>query len=88
MLRPPKPAVAARLPRASPTPLAPGKYILVCLLVCSNYERCFAFIEFRCADEATCGMALDGIVYDGISLKINRPKDYVPPTGGTPCGHT
>lgn len=44
-----------------------------------NYEKNFAFIEFRTIDEASKGMGLDGITLQGNSLKIRRPKDYQAP---------
>jgi len=47
-----------------------------------NVEKSFAFIEFRSPDDATSGMAFDGIVLRGTALKVRRPKDYqAPPTG-------
>jgi len=46
-----------------------------------NFEKSFAFVELRSMEEATAGMALDGITLHGQSLKVRRPKDYSP--GGT-----
>eukprot|EP01103_Thecamoeba_quadrilineata_P012576 TRINITY_DN327_c0_g1_i5.p1 TRINITY_DN327_c0_g1~~TRINITY_DN327_c0_g1_i5.p1 ORF type:complete len:360 (-),score=71.67 TRINITY_DN327_c0_g1_i5:3-1082(-) len=46
-----------------------------------NYEKSFAFIEFRSVDDATSGMLLDGITLHGQSLKVRRPKDYQPLPG-------
>jgi len=43
-----------------------------------NREKSFAFLEFAAIDDATAGMALDGITLEGQSLKVRRPKDYVP----------
>jgi len=53
-----------------------------------NPDKSFSFIEFSTIDEATAGMALDGITMNGISLKVRRPKDYVPPPTAqtTPSG--
>ncbi|KAK3810786.1 MAG: splicing factor U2AF 65 kDa subunit-like protein [Benniella sp.] len=47
-----------------------------------NYEKNYAFVEFRTPEEATAAMAFDGIVFQGQTLKIRRPKDYQPPEGG------
>lgn len=41
-----------------------------------NLDKNFAFLEFRSIDETTAAMAFDGIVYQGQSLKIRRPRDY------------
>ncbi|KAG0366337.1 U2 small nuclear RNA auxiliary factor 2 [Gamsiella multidivaricata] len=46
-----------------------------------NYEKNYAFVEFRTPEEATAAMAFDGIVFQGQTLKIRRPKDYQPPEG-------
>ncbi|KAH6570451.1 hypothetical protein BASA60_003502 [Batrachochytrium salamandrivorans] len=43
-----------------------------------NRERNYAFVEFRSPEEATRAMALDGILFDGNTLKVRRPKDYNP----------
>lgn len=43
-----------------------------------NREKCFAFLEFLNAEDATKAMGLDGITIDGHSLKVRRPKDYTP----------
>lgn len=44
-----------------------------------NYEKSFAFVEFKLPDDATRGMSLDGVTLRGQALKIRRPKDYQPP---------
>ena len=44
-----------------------------------NTEKNFAFLEFRTPEETTHCMQLDGIILNGQSLKLRRPKDYVPP---------
>jgi splicing factor U2AF subunit len=46
-----------------------------------NHDKSYAFVEFRIPEEATSAMAFDGIIYQGIPLKIRRPKDYVGPEG-------
>ncbi|KAF9358394.1 U2 small nuclear RNA auxiliary factor 2 [Mortierella sp. AD094] len=46
-----------------------------------NYEKNYAFVEFRTPEEATAAMAFDGIVFQAQTLKIRRPKDYQPPEG-------
>lgn len=50
-----------------------------------NSERRFAFVELRTIELATACVTLDGIMYNGTSLKIKRPNDYnptlVPPSG-------
>jgi splicing factor U2AF subunit len=46
-----------------------------------NTERGFAFLEFRSVEECTNCLAMDGMSFGGQSLKIKRPKDYVPPPG-------
>ncbi|ELK26905.1 Splicing factor U2AF 65 kDa subunit [Myotis davidii] len=43
-----------------------------------NRDKNFAFLEFRSVDETTQAMALDGIIFQGQSLKIRRPHDYQP----------
>ena len=42
----------------------------------------FAFAEFRCADETTNAMALNGLTMAGNALQFQRPNAYVPPGGG------
>jgi splicing factor U2AF subunit len=37
--------------------------------------------QFRTPEEATAAMAFDGIIFQGIPLKIRRPKDYMGPEG-------
>merc|ERR1719192_1294044 len=46
-----------------------------------NMDKNFAFLEFRSVDEATKSMGFDGIVYNGQTLKIRRPRDYQPLPG-------
>ncbi|KAJ9076851.1 hypothetical protein DSO57_1022294 [Entomophthora muscae] len=47
-----------------------------------NHEKNYAFVEFSTAEEATAAMAFDGVSFRNQSLKIRRPKDYLPPPGG------
>lgn len=37
----------------------------------------YAFVEFNSPEEATAAMAFDGMTFQGQTLKIRRPKDYV-----------
>eukprot|EP01097_Dermamoeba_algensis_P002027 TRINITY_DN1808_c0_g1_i2.p1 TRINITY_DN1808_c0_g1~~TRINITY_DN1808_c0_g1_i2.p1 ORF type:complete len:393 (-),score=81.57 TRINITY_DN1808_c0_g1_i2:67-1245(-) len=67
----------ASVNKGPPPPLAQSPVLAVQM----NFEKNFAFIEFRSADDATAGMLLDGITLQGQSLKIRRPKDYQPPPG-------
>ncbi|KAH7879037.1 hypothetical protein F5879DRAFT_976322 [Lentinula edodes] len=46
------------------------------LAVQCNYEKNYAFVEFRSAEDATSAMAFDGIIFINGPLKIRRPKDY------------
>jgi splicing factor U2AF subunit len=43
-----------------------------------NREKSFAFLEFRSVAEASNAMALDGILYEGVALRVRRPNDYNP----------
>jgi len=43
-----------------------------------NPVQNFAFLEFTCTEDASAGMAFDGVAMKGYSLKIRRPKDYKP----------
>ena len=59
-------------------------------IVCNsliNLDKNFAFLEFRSVDETTQAMAFDGIIYQGQSLKIRRPRDYVPMPGQLDSPH-
>ncbi|KAK4051593.1 hypothetical protein OIV83_002733 [Microbotryomycetes sp. JL201] len=42
-----------------------------------NYEKNYAFVEFRNAEEATNALGFDGIIFQNSALKIRRPKDYI-----------
>ena len=46
-----------------------------------NHDKSYAFVEFRSPDEAQSCMTFDGISFQGQTLKIRRPKDYVGPEG-------
>ncbi|KAL4857348.1 Splicing factor U2af large subunit B [Chlorella vulgaris] len=43
-----------------------------------NYEKKFAFVEMRTVEEASNAMALDGIMFEGVTVRIRRPADYNP----------
>nr|XP_024400964.1 splicing factor U2af large subunit B-like isoform X4 [Physcomitrium patens] len=48
-----------------------------------NQEKRFAFVEMRTVEEASNAMALDGIVYEGVSVRVRRPSDYNPSMAAT-----
>ncbi|PWN31986.1 uncharacterized protein FA14DRAFT_127050 [Meira miltonrushii] len=50
-----------------------------------NGEKGYAFIELRDTREATNAMSFDGIIYQGQSIKIRRPKDYIGPDPHPPA---
>ncbi|KAI6112621.1 hypothetical protein F5141DRAFT_1063023 [Pisolithus sp. B1] len=62
----------------------PGKPVLA---VQCNYEKNYAFVEFRSAEDATAAMAFDGIIFINGPLKIRRPKDYGGPEQNSPSIH-
>eukprot|EP00887_Chlorella_sp_A99_P004859 scaffold4.g4859.t1 len=41
-----------------------------------NNEKKFAFVELRTVEEASNSMALDGIMFEGVTVRIRRPADY------------
>ncbi|KAI8879026.1 hypothetical protein K501DRAFT_227442 [Backusella circina FSU 941] len=47
-----------------------------------NHDKNYAFVEFQSPEQATLAMAFDGIMFQGQTLKIRRPKDYQPPVDG------
>lgn len=53
-----------------------------------DMEKNYAFLEFRSVEETTQAMAFDGIILQGQSLKIRRPKDYQALPGLTGDGST
>ena len=58
--------------------VAPGNPVLPVEI---NLNKNFAFIEFCSVEETTNAMAFYGLVLQGQSLKICRPKDYKPMPG-------
>lgn len=55
---------------AGPGPCVVNVYI--------NQEKKFAFAEMRTVEEASNAMALDGIMFEGVTVRIRRPADYNP----------
>ncbi|XP_077223808.1 splicing factor U2af large subunit A-like [Tasmannia lanceolata] len=43
-----------------------------------NHEKKFAFVEMRTVEEASNAMTLDGIMFEGVSVRVRRPTDYNP----------
>ncbi|XP_076894371.1 splicing factor U2af large subunit A-like [Bidens hawaiensis] len=43
-----------------------------------NHEKKFAFVEMRSVEEASNAISLDGIVFEGVRVKVRRPSDYNP----------
>ncbi|KAL5730240.1 hypothetical protein ACHQM5_003086 [Ranunculus cassubicifolius] len=43
-----------------------------------NHEKKFAFVEMRSVEEASNAMSLDGIIFEGVSVRVRRPTDYNP----------
>lgn len=41
-----------------------------------NVEKSYAFLEMRSHEEASAGMAFDGIMLHSHALKVRRPKDF------------
>ncbi len=41
-----------------------------------NHEKNFAFLELRTVEETSNAMALDGVMYEGVAVRIRRPADY------------
>ncbi|KAJ6842874.1 splicing factor U2af large subunit A-like isoform X1 [Iris pallida] len=48
-----------------------------------NHEKKFAFVEMRSVEEASNAMALDGIIFEGVSVRVRRPTDYNPSLAAT-----
>ncbi|KAH7284730.1 hypothetical protein KP509_34G068300 [Ceratopteris richardii] len=48
-----------------------------------NHEKKFAFVEMRTVEEASNAMALDGITFEGMSVRVRRPSDYNPSLAAT-----
>ncbi|KAL3317622.1 U2 small nuclear RNA auxiliary factor 2 [Cichlidogyrus casuarinus] len=59
--------------------LHPGPQIAQTVQV--NREKNFAFVEFRSVAETTLALLLDGTSCFGNTLKLKRPRDYVPIPG-------
>lgn len=49
-----------------------------CVNVYVNHDKKFAFVELRTVEEASNAMALDGILFEGATVRIRRPADYNP----------
>ncbi|KAJ7946964.1 U2 snRNP auxiliary factor large subunit [Quillaja saponaria] len=43
-----------------------------------NHEKKFAFVEMRTVEEASNAMTLDGIIFEGVAVRVRRPTDYNP----------
>jgi len=72
----------------------PGWLVVCCLVVpvvagdCVvyvyiNQEKKFAFVECRTVEEASNAMALDGILFEGVAVRVRRPSDYNPTMAAT-----
>ncbi|KAJ6707042.1 U2 SNRNP AUXILIARY FACTOR LARGE SUBUNIT [Salix viminalis] len=48
-----------------------------------NHEKKFAFVEMRTVEEASNAMALDGIIFEGVAVRVRRPTDYNPSLAAT-----
>ncbi|XP_024024050.1 splicing factor U2af large subunit B isoform X1 [Morus notabilis] len=48
-----------------------------------NHEKKFAFVEMRTVEEASNAMALDGIIFEGVAVRVRRPTDYNPALAAT-----
>ncbi|XP_068323689.1 splicing factor U2af large subunit B-like [Pyrus communis] len=48
-----------------------------------NHEKKFAFVEMRTVEEASNAMALDGILFEGVAVRVRRPTDYNPTLAAT-----
>ncbi|KAL2635598.1 hypothetical protein R1flu_007077 [Riccia fluitans] len=53
-----------------------------CINCSVNVEKSYAFAEFITPEDATAALAFDGVTLHGTTLKIRRPKDFVPPANG------
>ena len=52
----------------------------------SGVGRGVPIVQFRTPEDATAGLALDGIQFRGVAMRIRRPKDYIPPSKDGACG--
>jgi hypothetical protein len=50
-----------------------------CISCSVNVEKAYAFAEFITPEDATVALAFDGVTLHGTTLKIRRPKDFIPP---------
>ena len=41
-----------------------------------NHEKRFSFVEFRSVEETSNAMALDGVLFAGVNIRVRRPNDY------------
>lgn len=73
-LRPNTAATRGRAPAAGNT----GGVGSAVVNVYINYEKKFAFVEMRTVEETSNSMALDGIMFEGVAVRIRRPNDYNP----------
>eukprot|EP00249_Psilotum_nudum_P023095 c28745_g1_i4 orf=1259-2452(+) len=48
-----------------------------------NHEKKFAFVEMRTVEEASNAMSLDGIIFEGVPVRVRRPSDYNPSLAAT-----
>jgi splicing factor U2AF subunit len=48
-----------------------------------NQEKKFAFVELRTVEETSNAMALDGVNFDGVAVRVRRPSDYNPSMAAT-----
>ncbi|MCO5547074.1 hypothetical protein L7F22_000515 [Adiantum nelumboides] len=48
-----------------------------------NHEKKFAFVEMRSVEEASNAMALNGIMFEGMPVRVRRPTDYNPTLAAT-----
>eukprot|EP00250_Pteridium_aquilinum_P016263 c23031_g1_i1 orf=557-2227(-) len=48
-----------------------------------NHEKKFAFVEMRSVEEASNAMALNGILFEGLPVRVRRPTDYNPSLAAT-----
>ncbi|MEW5298333.1 MAG: hypothetical protein WDW36_001471 [Sanguina aurantia] len=55
--------------------LGPGNAVVNVYI---NREKNFAFVEFRTVEETSNAMALDSIMFEGVSVRVRRPNDYNP----------
>ncbi|CAK9262831.1 unnamed protein product [Sphagnum jensenii] len=53
-----------------------------CISCSVNVEKAYAFAEFITPEDATVALAFDGVTLHGTTLKIRRPKDFIPPANG------